>query len=66
MNIQTLQKLKDNPHYKLSPKQKAELEKSKRKPMVEFGGVKRHDNKLPIHPTSPKRKRRTNRKGKKR
>ncbi len=64
MNIHTLEKLEKNPHYKMSLKQKAELAKSKRKPMVEFGGIKKHDNKLPIHPTGPKRKRRTNMKGK--
>lgn len=38
----TLKKLQANPHYKLSPAQKAELENQERKPMVEFGEVPLH------------------------
>lgn len=37
MNELTIKKLKSNPHYKMSDKQKEEASKINRKPMVEFG-----------------------------
>ena len=58
MNLQTLKQLAQNPHYKLSPKQKAMLEKANRKPMVEFGVPRIHDNKLKIHDTNQRKRRR--------
>lgn len=43
MDIKTYEKLKKNPHYKLSEKQKKEAEKLENEPMITFG-------KLPLHP----------------
>ena len=62
MNIQTLRKLEKNPHYKLSEKQKAELAAARRKPMVEFGSIKKHSNKKPIHDTGQRKRRRVSKK----
>jgi hypothetical protein len=45
MDAETLEKLKNNPHYKMSAKQKEELRQLERKPMVEFGVP-------PVHNTS--------------
>lgn len=39
MNAKTLEKLKNNPHYKISAKQYAESQEAERAPMVEFGVV---------------------------
>ncbi len=51
MNIETLKQLAKNPHYKLSAKQKAELDAVERKPMVTFGSLNTHSNDLPLHNT---------------
>ena len=51
MNIQTLKNLSKNPHYKLSDKQKRQLAEYDRKPMIEFGVMNKHNNKMPIHST---------------
>jgi len=59
MNIETLLKLKNNPHYKLSDKQKAFLNEYERKPMIEFGLPKLHNQSFPKNDTSFVQKRRT-------
>lgn len=59
MNIQTLERLAKNPHYKLSAKQKEELARHKRKPMVEFGVPPIHNTDLDIHETGQERTVRT-------
>lgn len=56
MNEATLKKLKANPHYKLSQKQREELE---RPPMVEFGTVPKHNHSIPLHDVSMQRVART-------
>ena len=56
MNIQTLKKLAQNPHYKLNDKQKAELAQATRKPMVTFGVINKHDNTKKIHSTGQRKK----------
>ncbi len=55
MDKQTLLKLKNNPHYKLTDKQKALLASFDRKPMVEFGTVKKNSNKFDKHDTETKK-----------
>jgi hypothetical protein len=49
MDIQTLQKLSKNPHYKLSPAQREQLSQVERKPMVEFGSPNIHVNEFNRH-----------------
>lgn len=59
MNERTYQKLKNNPHYKISAKNLAELEdreETKKEPMVAFGKLPLHNDPIPFHPTGPKRK----------
>lgn len=48
MNKETLDRLKNNPHYKLSSKQKEEAKSIERKPMKKFGDVEIHNNTPPI------------------
>lgn len=62
MNRETLERLARNPHYKLSAKQKEELAKIDRKPMVEFGVPSIHNTDLPIHETGQERTVRTSKK----
>lgn len=59
MNQKTYQRLKNNPHYKISAKNLAELEPEKEmkpEPMVAFGRPAVHNDPIPLHPTGPKRK----------
>ena len=65
MNLHTLKQLAKNPHYKLSDKQKAELATEDRKPMVTFGSVDKHSNKLPVHQTGQRKRRITQRRNEK-
>jgi len=62
MNRDTLERLARNPHYKLSAKQKEELAKIDRKPMVEFGVPPIHNTDLPIHETGQETRTRTSKK----
>lgn len=53
MNLETLRRLAQNPHYKLTSKQKAELAQHEQKAAVTvFGGVNLHDNSVSIHDTN--------------
>jgi len=54
----TLEKLKRNPHYKLSQKQLDEYTKETRQPMVEFGGPNVHNDSFAKHEVEVKRKNR--------
>ena len=49
MNEATLKRLKNNPHYKMNAKEKAELEEleRQRRPMVEFGQTPIHQQEQP-------------------
>jgi len=55
MNKQTLDRLSQNPHYKLNKKQQEEAGKLDRKPMAAFGDFNRNENKFETHPTNPVR-----------
>ena len=59
MNYQTLKKLSQNPHYRLSVAQQAELASQERKPMIEFGSLDKHDTTLNKHQTGELRVKRT-------
>lgn len=50
MNIETLRRLAQNPHYKLTSKQKAELARYERTTV--FGSVQTHDNNIKLHDTN--------------
>lgn len=54
MNKSTLDRLAQNPHYKLSEKQQAEQQKVNRPPMASFGGFDRNTNEFQTHPNEPK------------
>lgn len=54
MNQATLEKLRSNPHYKMSEAQKKEAEEIEN-PFAEFGILPKHDPKLPKHPTLQKK-----------
>jgi len=54
-----LDKLKNNPHYKLSAVQLAELASKERKPMIEFGSLDKHDTTLNKHQAGELRVKRT-------
>lgn len=56
MDQATLKRLSQNPHYKLSAKQRAQLAEEERDPMVTFGEVPRQFGEVPLHKTSPERK----------
>lgn len=56
MNRQTIEKLKNNPHYIMSAEQEKEAEEE-REPMVEIGRLPIHNTSVPIHPTLKKRTR---------
>ena len=66
MNLQTLERLERNPHYTLSTKQRAELErlrqKENREPMVEFGVPSIHNSNVNIHDVKVVKKKRTSKK----
>lgn len=49
MNRATLEKLQQNPHYKISGKQRTQVEDEDREDMVEFGQVKMHGQAVPVH-----------------
>lgn len=51
MNKSTLEKLKQNPHYKMSEKQRKKMEEEEREPMIEFGEANIHNHNIPIHQT---------------
>ena len=55
MNYHELLKLKRNPHYKLSDKQKKELAQYENDPVVLFGIVEPHNNKFEQHPVKVKK-----------
>lgn len=63
MNLETLERLEANPHYRLNEKQKQELERLRReevkKPMVEFGVPTIHNTNPELHPTEIKKVKRT-------
>ena len=50
----TLQNLMQNPHYKLSDKQKRAMAEYERTSIVTFGAVPVADNTLPTHPVKIK------------
>lgn len=61
MNKYTLEKLKKNPHYKISAAQLQDLEDEEREPMTEigtavktFGELSKHVTDIPKHPVRPK------------
>jgi len=62
MNKATVDRLKNNPHYKFSAQQRAELEKEDKPEMVEFGAVPLHNQNVPVHPTGPARVQRSSKK----
>ena len=49
MDYQTLKKLSQNPHYKLSPKQRVALDGYERPKMVQFGEPEINDNTFSQH-----------------
>jgi len=49
MNYHALLKLKNNPHYRLSDKQKRQLAQYENDPVVLFGIVEKHDNTFEQH-----------------
>lgn len=55
MNIETLEKLSQNPHYKLSAKQKEELAKHRMTHAITFGKPQMHDNTIHTHPNLKRR-----------
>jgi hypothetical protein len=54
MNIQTLLKLKNNPHYKMSAEQERQLADYEKPPMIRFGKPQTHNNKFVTHPNLKK------------
>ena len=52
MNEQTLRKLKNNPHYKMSSKQLEEFNRIDKKPMIKFGNPEIHNNNPILHPVN--------------
>lgn len=59
MNKSTLDRLKNNPHYKLSKKQQEEIEEAEREPMVEFGYPNINSTEFDKHPTKVVKVKRT-------
>lgn len=59
MNKDQLQKLKNNPYYKLSQKQQTELEEQEKEPMIEFGYPQVHNTGYDRHDTTVTRRQRT-------
>lgn len=58
VDLETLTKLKKNPHYKLSAAQKQQLVEHERKTMIEFGVTPTHDNHFNKHDTKVKKRKR--------
>lgn len=58
MNKTTLLKLKKNPFYKMNDSEKSELEKLEKesRPIIVFGDLDKHNNRLPIHDTFQKKR----------
>lgn len=56
MNIETLKKLKKNPHYKLTKEQEELLRKSEVTPVIEFGAPSMHNQIIESHDVKLKRK----------
>lgn len=56
MEEKTLKKLKQNPFYKLSDKQKEEASTIDRRPMIEFGSPNLHNQSFEKHETKVYRK----------
>lgn len=57
MDEKTLEKLRKNPHYKISAKnmRNIKLTSTRKEPMVAFGRPELHNTDRPIHPTGPTR-----------
>lgn len=55
MNKNTFDRLSQNPHYKMSDKQKEEAAAETRQPMAAFGDFETHPTDLNRHPTEPVR-----------
>lgn len=55
MDRRTLERLKKNPHYKMTPKQEEELAYMEKTPMVSFGKVPTHDNSFDKHKVKVKK-----------
>ena len=55
MNEETANKLKNNPHYQMTAKQKREAREFDKKPMRKFGDVETHDATPEIHKPQVKR-----------
>lgn len=49
MDRQTLERLANNPHYKMSKKQLEEYNRLVKQPMVTIGQIKTHSNKIGKH-----------------
>ena len=65
MEEKTLENLKNNPHYKMNAKQKAEYESIVKKPMIQFGKPDVHDNQFAKHDTFMVKTKYENKKGNK-
>lgn len=57
MNQETLKRLQSNPHYKMGKEK--EKPPIKRKPMIEFGQLNRHNQTVPLHDIGMQRVART-------
>lgn len=55
MNQATYDRLRSNPHYKISERQKASIATEKRSSMIEIGRPPIHNQNLPIHETLRRR-----------
>lgn len=55
LSKETLEKLKKNPHYKISDEQKG-VEATIDNPVKEFGVIPKHDVSIPKHDTGQKKK----------
>lgn len=53
MNEQSIERLAANPHYRMTPKQIAELERVRAKVVIHRTGFPRHDTSVPKHPYVP-------------
>lgn len=61
LNQNTLNKLKNNPYYKISAEQ-GQDPAADRRPMIEFGEPEKHDSTIPLHNTQFIRRKRTTKK----
>jgi GH43 family beta-xylosidase len=55
MNRETYERIKANPFYKPSPKQRKEMLEFEKKPMAEFGVINKHDTTFEKHDTGQKK-----------